>query len=128
MIKLITYSGQTDANFFIQCKGNNSGRPLVDPIPNCFAVYTDVPNAFEIVYGLFITKSFFREIIGSVIPFIKKQDLLKIIEPQLKKSYNLKALESVNLVDQQIEITLKKLDLLKKMKISLAHRSMELAI
>jgi hypothetical protein len=128
MIKLITYSGQTDANFFIQCKGNNSGRPLVDPIPNCFAVYTDVPYAFDIIQGLFISKKFVRDIIGSCIPFIKKQDLLNIIEPQLKKSHNLKELEAINLVDQQIENTLKKIDLLKKLKISLAQKSIKSAI
>ena len=128
MITLKTYNGQTDANFFIQCKGNNSGRPLVDPIPNSFAVYTDVPYAFDIIQGLFISKKFVRNIIGSCVPFIRKTDLLKIIEPQLLKSHNLKELEAINLVDQQIENTLKKVEILKKLKISLAQKSIKSAI
>ena len=128
MITLKTYNGQTDANFFIQCKGNNSGRPLVDPIPNSFAVYTDVPYAFDIIQGLFISKKFVGNIIGSCVPFIRKTDLLKIIEPQLLKSHNLKELEAINLVDQQIENTLKKVEILKKLKISLAQKSIESAI
>ena len=128
MITLKTYNGQQDATFFIQCKGNNSGRPLKEPIPNCFAVYTDVPNAFEIVYGLFISKAFVRDIIGSVIPFIRKRDLMAILEPALSKTYKTQELDAVNLIDQQIANTLKKVELLKKLKIAVAVKCLKAGV
>ena len=120
MIHLKSYSGQQDAKFYIQCKGNHSGRPLKDPIPNSFAVYTDVPNAFEIIYGLYKSRTFQTRIIGSVVPFIRKRDLMEILEPAFKKSYDPKKLEAIALIDKQIENELKRIELLKKMQRALA--------
>ena len=116
MTILKTYSGQQDADFFIQCKGNHSGRPLKTPIPNCFAVYTDVDHAFEIVYSLYKARRFTRYIIGSVVPFIRKRDLLDIIVPAFKQNYNPIRLAGVKAIDihvQELEKQIEKLKLLQ---------------
>ena len=124
MITLKTYSGQT-ADFYIQNKGLNSGQPLKKPIRNCFAVTTDVPNAFEICYGLYRSSSYRSFIIGSVIPFIRKDDVLRIVDPAFKKTYDVKKLKAIGLIDQQIELANKKIEKLKQLQKALAIQTIK---
>jgi hypothetical protein len=93
------------ATFNIQSKGLHSGRPLKNPIPNCFAVITEESQLFELVYSLYISKKFERLLIGSVIPFIRiaeAQILIKTFAPIANKK-RLSALAQVDQFVQQSE-------------------------
>jgi hypothetical protein len=93
------------ATFYIQSKGLHSGRPLKNPIPNCFAVITEESQLFELVYSLYISKKFERLFIGSVIPFIRiaeAQNLIKTFAPIANKK-RLSALAQVDQFVQQSE-------------------------
>ena len=65
-------------HFFILCKGNNSGKPLKTPCPNCFVIQfeseTDKEEAFYIALSLWKAKFWHQFLIGSVIPFIRIND------------------------------------------------------
>lgn len=104
MYKICTYNGQKSASFYIQSKGNYAGRPLRKPIPNCFAVYSENPFAFEIVYCLFKAKTFEYYIIGSVIPFIRIGEVKKILNQYLDKEYCTKHLQTVQAIDKLLDI------------------------
>jgi restriction endonuclease S subunit len=90
---------ETKPSFWIQCKGEHSGRPLKKPIPNCFAVYTEEPFLFEYCYMLWKTGKFKASIIGSVIPFIRKKEMeevLKSIPANPKGAEVCKAVKATN--------------------------------
>lgn len=122
MTTIKTFNGSTEnVTFYIQSKGNNAGRPLKNPIPNCFAVHTDVENAFEIVYALFTANAFKSFVIGSVIPFITISSMKEIVLPAFDKTYNKKQLNGINTIDKQIENLEKQLKLMKDLKKAIAH-------
>jgi hypothetical protein len=81
------YNGQTvepkeeETVFYIQSKGNNSGRPLKKPIPNCWEVRTLRSVDFEIMYIIFESKILEPFLRGSVIPFLSLRDYKNIIAP-----------------------------------------------
>lgn len=121
MATIKTYNGsQNDATFYIQSKGKNAGQPLINPIPNCFAVYTNVQNAFEIVYALHTAKAFNQYIIGSVIPFIRIDAMKKIVLPAFDYAFDTKKLNAISAIDQNIENLEKQLELMKQMKKAIA--------
>ena len=120
-MEIKTYNG-TKANFYIQSKGLHSGRPLKNPIPNCFAVNTDIENAFEIVYSLWIGKKFQNNIIGSVIPFIRITETKQIVFKALKvaKNYHKGKLKTLELMDKNIENLKRQIKLIKELQYSTA--------
>tara|TARA_R110001632_G_scaffold13990_2_gene47461 strand:+ start:6042 stop:6419 length:378 start_codon:yes stop_codon:yes gene_type:complete len=122
MINLKTYSGQK-ADFYIQNKGLHAGRPLTKPIRNCFAVDTDVPNAFKICYALYRSNSYRSSILGSVIPFIRKRDVLDLIKPALNKDHDVKKLNAICLIDQQIKIATEQIEKFKQLQKALAIKT-----
>lgn len=69
-------------HFFIQSHGLHAGRPLRDPIPNCFTVILEndqlVHTAFYTCKMLYQSRSFERIIRGSVIPFIALYECKKV--------------------------------------------------
>lgn len=71
-------------HFFILNKGKNSGRPAHKPNTNCFVFsaenYEQMEFYFWLCYGLWKSKIFERSLIGSVIPFIRKHELIQTIE------------------------------------------------
>lgn len=123
MINFKTYSGQK-ADFYIQNKGLHAGRPLTKPIRNCLAVDTDVPNAFKICYALYRSKAYRSSILGSVIPFIRKTDVVAIITHAIKKDHDVKKLDTICLIDQQIKLAYQKIDKLKQLQYSLAVQTL----
>jgi len=83
---MITYRKDgvyTGPYFFILNKGLNSGKPLKKPCPNCFVINcnseSEKESLYWIVYSLHQGKRFQIALVGSVIPFIRKNDLIKII-------------------------------------------------
>lgn len=91
-MKIKVYNGNTktpeenETIFYIQSKGNYSGRPLKQPIPNCWEVRTFRSVDFEILYIIYESKILSVFLRGSVIPFLSLEEYKKITEPILKKA------------------------------------------
>lgn len=75
-------------HFFILNKGLNSGRPLNEPCPNCFIVFTETNEQRESLYYLCLSlqvgRYFNYYIKGSVIPFIAVVDTKKVLNKALQ--------------------------------------------
>jgi hypothetical protein len=75
-------------HFFVLNKGLNSGKPLLNPCPNCFKIETDNEDFKEqlywISYSLWRAKAFHPHLIGSVIPFIRIGSFKKLICEKLE--------------------------------------------
>lgn len=80
----------SNPHFFILNKGNNSGKPLLSPCPNCFVISfqseTDKEQAYWLLFCLWQSKTFYPFLRGSVIPFIILRDMKKCIQSGLDKS------------------------------------------
>ena len=112
MIKITTYTPGTsysEFTFFILNKGMNSGKPLEKPCPNCFTCHTTSQGEYDLLYwvcfGLWQSKAFHPYLIGSVIPYIRIDNLNQAITQAAKKalanpvSFN-KSVEALKLLDQ----------------------------
>lgn len=123
-LKIQTYTGtQQSGSFYIQSKGLNAGRPLRNPIRNCFVVYTDDELLFEKVYSLYVGKYFEYYLHGSVIPFICIDDVRCTIEDALTKNhYNEKELQAVRNVDEMLDNLNKKIQLYKSLQVALCRK------
>jgi hypothetical protein len=121
-MKVTTYKG-IQADFYIQAKGNNAGKPLRKPIPNSFAVHESDSQAFEAVYALWIAKVFEPYITGSVVPFIRLSDVKRILNNHLDECIAKKseALAKIKAVDKAIANMEKRLELAKEMRKSYAR-------
>ena len=77
-------------HFFILNKGNNSGKPLVSPCPNCFVIQFSNEDEKEQVYWLLFcfwqSNGFCQYLRGSVIPFIVLRDIKSCIQENLDKA------------------------------------------
>ena len=66
-------------HFFILNKGNNSGKPLSVPCPNCFVIQFQCEEEKEKIYwlsySLWQSKAFYPFLRGSVIPFVVLRDI-----------------------------------------------------
>ena len=66
-------------HFFILNKGNNSGKPLLAPCPNCFVIQFQCEEEKEKIYwlsySLWQSKAFYPFLRGSVIPFVVLRDV-----------------------------------------------------
>ena len=80
----------SNPHFFILNKGNNSGKPLVSPCPNCFTIQftstEDKEQAYWLIFCLWQSKTFYQYLRGSVIPFIILRDMKNCIQSALDKS------------------------------------------
>lgn len=74
--------------FYVLSKGNNSGRPLDEPCPNCFSINTASPEDRKILYWtcymLWQGGLIRRLLVGSVIPFVRIGELQCAIEQALE--------------------------------------------
>lgn len=68
-------------HLFLLNKGMNSGKPQKEPFTNSFVIIfdneKDCENMFWITYSLWKSKFWHRNLIGSVIPFLRKVDFIK---------------------------------------------------
>lgn len=66
-------------HFFILNKGNNSGKPLSLPCPNCFVIQfqseKEKEEVYWLLYSLWQSKAFYPYLRGSVIPFVVLRDV-----------------------------------------------------
>ncbi len=81
-----------EPHLFILNKGMNSGKPQKEPFTNSFVVFfeneEDCENIFWITYSLWQSKFWHRNLVGSVIPFLRIADFIK--------KFSLKADEMLN--------------------------------
>jgi len=76
-------------HFFILNKGNNSGKPLVAPCPNCFVIQfqceSEKEQIYWLSYSLWQSKAFYPLLRGSVIPFVVLLDVKSCLLDGLNK-------------------------------------------
>jgi hypothetical protein len=76
-------------HFFILNKGNNSGKPLTTPCPNCFVIHfqseEEKEQIYWLLYGLWQSKAFYPLLRGSVIPFVVLRDVKSCLLDGLNK-------------------------------------------
>lgn len=124
MIEIKQYKLGIIADFYIQCKGDHSGRPLKFPIPNCFAVTTDITNLEQLVYALYVGRYFEPFIKGSVVPYIRIGDAFEVIWRGIEQQ-NGKALEVLKTLEkierQQVAIK-SQLGLIQQLRVGLARK------
>ena len=87
--KFQTYSPKnqaTEFEFYILCKGLNSGKPLTAPCPNSFVCICKNQKQkdfyFWLLFGLWKAKHFHQLLTGSVIPFIRIDEFKSTIKAQ----------------------------------------------
>ncbi|KAB1068996.1 hypothetical protein F6U93_04375 [Tamlana haliotis] len=127
--------GRTYSNphFFILNKGQNSGKPLEQPCPNCFVIITTSEevknNLYHLTMMLQLGQYFSYCLKGSVIPFITKNDCSKIINKAfnmnnliLKKQ--LKTMQILNQKEAEYLFLLQKIQQLKLAYIKGAFKKM----
>lgn len=92
-MQIKTYKGKrigTEHFFFILNKGNNSGKPMETSCPNCFVCFCNSEEEKQTLYWLFYglwQGQFFQPFItGSVIPYIRVNDLKAVINMALEKN------------------------------------------
>ncbi|MDD4991134.1 MAG: hypothetical protein PHR83_02770 [Paludibacter sp.] len=77
-------------HFFILNKGNNSGKPLTVPCPNCFVIQfqseEEKEQIFWLSYSLWQSKAFYPLLRGSVIPFVVLRDVKSCLLDGLNKA------------------------------------------
>jgi hypothetical protein len=78
-------------HFFILNKGNNSGKPLTTPCPNCFVIQfkceEEKEQIYWLLYSLWQSKAFYPLLRGSVIPFVVLRDVNSCLLDGLNKVY-----------------------------------------
>ena len=122
-----TYS---EPHFFILNKGNHSGKPMNDPCPNCVVCVCSSEEEKEMLYwlvmGLCQGRVFEQYLCGSVIPFVRINDVKKAINwlsfnhtaklVQYKKKVN--AIQKVQQAKNSILQQLQSLQSLQKVLVS----------
>lgn len=71
-------------DLFILSKGNNAGRPLQQPCPNCFVARCSNAKEREmlywICYALWESGKFRYHLVGSVVEFLRIRDVRNLIQ------------------------------------------------
>jgi len=114
-------------HFFILNKGNNSGKPLLSPCPNCFSIQfnnnEDKEQVYWLLFCLWQSNAFYQYLRGSVIPFIVLRDIKSCIQDGLDKSFNspeqfqkmVSSFQSINKIEYQLKQNLKAIEKAKKL-------------
>ena len=126
---LKSYNQKTEIenpHFFILNKGNNSGKPLLSPCPNCFVIQFQCEENKEqlywLLYSLWQSKSFYPYLRGSVIPFIVLRDVKECLADALGKmeanpgqfQKAVEALRSLEVMENKFQQNLKLIQLAKR--------------
>lgn len=121
-----TYRGN---HFFILSKGLNSGRPLDKPCPNCFVLVAkgeeERNQLYWLCFGLWQGNFFHPFLTGSVIPFIRLEDLKAVINEALSKIDNHdfnKSIDVMQSLQKHQEGIVRQLELIKQAKKALLYK------
>jgi len=100
----------TQFEFYILCKGLNSGKPLETPCPNSFVCICKNQDEkdfyFWLLFGLWKAKHFHQLLTGSVIPFIRIDEFKKEVARQaehVSKQHTAytKTIDQIKLLEQK---------------------------
>lgn len=131
--KLTSYNPEKSYSgfyFFILNKGLNSGKPLRIPCPNCVVCQVeneeDLEQFFWLLFGMWQGKLFRQHLIGSVIPFIRKRDLIEVIDLGAQKFKNdpekvVKNITSIMKIEENLISITKRAELLGQLKRTLIY-------
>ena len=118
-------------HFFILSKGNNSGKPLDAACPNCFICICKTEEEKQQLYWLFYglwQGSFFHSFLtGSVISFIRIDDLKKVAAMALEKislqpeQFN-KNISVLQLLEEKNKVIMEQVKLIKQAKKALMYQ------
>ncbi len=79
-------------HFFVLNKGLNSGKPLLEPCPNCFvlscASEEQKENLYWICFALWQGKRFHQLFVGSCIEFIRYKETFNLVQESFLKTKN----------------------------------------
>lgn len=136
-LKIKTYNGSEYGShtFFILSRGNNSGKPLNEPCPNCFVCECssadEKEKAYWLFYALWQGKKCEELLVGSVIPFIRKNDLIGLVnqfwDAMSKPNDVKKMINQLNTVQEQEQNFLKMLRLSRQLKTVLSREMLKLS-
>jgi hypothetical protein len=120
-----------DAHFFILSKGSNSGKPMDVPCPNCFVCICkndeEKQKMYWLFYGLWQGLFFHPFLTGSVIPFIRLDDLKNVVKIALTKielqpQQFEKNISMIKLLNEKSKIIQEQIILIKQAKKSLMYQ------
>ena len=121
----------TKPHFFILSKGNNSVKPLDTACPNCFVCICKTEEEKQQLYWLFYglwQGSFFHPFLtGSVISFIRLDDLKKVAAMALEKitlrpeQFN-KNFSVLQLLEEKNKAIMEQVKLIKQAKKALMYQ------
>lgn len=112
------------APLYIQSKGNHAGRPLRQPIANCFAVYSTHPHLYAVAFAAYSAKAYDQFIGGSVIPFLRMDDATEVLNTFILRATPEKAkqLAAIQLADDLHARMLRAADKAFRLRYQLARR------
>lgn len=118
---------ENETVFYIQSRGNRAGRPIKQPMPNCWEVRTYRNVDFEILSIVYESKILSVFLRGSVIPFLSLEEYKKIVSPILKKAIHENRIINehylqIRKIEENILHQDKIKNLLKELKVSLSHK------
>lgn len=121
----------TKPHFFILSKGNNSGKPLDIACPNCFICICkteeEKQQLYWLFYGLWQGLFFHPFLTGSVIPFIRLDDLKKVAVMAFEKislqpeQFN-KNISVLQLLEEKNKVIMEQIRLIKQAKKALMYQ------
>ena len=118
-------------HLFILNKGLNSGKPSKEPFTNSFVVIfendVDCDNYYWITYSMWQSKFWRRNLVGSVIPFLRINDFIKEFSAKADEMLNdfeqhkkdVKALQLLELKENQFH---QNLNLINDLRRVILHR------
>jgi hypothetical protein len=118
-------------HFFILSKGDNAGKPLLEPCPNCFVLISgnnqDREYYYWLCYGLWVGGFFKPYLSGSVISFLRITELNHIIRHttskiQLRREALIKAIKTLNELNTYQDNLTKQIQLIKVTKQALMYK------
>jgi hypothetical protein len=135
-LKIKTYNGGEYGShtFFILSRGNNSGKPLNEPCRNCFICVCksaeEKEKAYWLFYALWHSKECEQLLVGSVIPFIRKNDLIGLLNRFWNTVSSLeetrKMVKQLNTVQEQEQNFIKMLKLSNQLKMVLSRKILQI--
>lgn len=112
-------------HFFILNKGNNSGKPLKEPCPNCFVITVktdeEAENLYWIALSLWKSKLWHQYLVGSVIPFIRLNEFKttfrnKVLIIYKEHNKHLENVEKLKKLEALTSIYNKNIDAIERIK------------
>jgi len=118
-------------HMFILNKGLNSGKPSKEPFTNSFVVIfeneQDCENIYWITYSLWQSKFWHRNLVGSVIPFLRIHDFIKEFSSKVDEmladfEQHQKNVQALRLLEQKANQFHQNINLINDLRRVILHR------